>query len=99
MYAEHWWFDASAEAIQSGYRSYAVKLANEGVIRDMSYDGLIPGDLAVTKNGVHMLAYLGDDMWIQADPGQMKVATQDGRNEMNAWFKSKVTTHRWTVLK
>ena len=95
MYAEQWWFDASAGAIQSGYRDYAVKLTNEGVLRVMSYDGLLPGDLAVTKNGVHMLAYVGDNKWIQADPGQMKVACQDGRN---AWFKSKVTTHRWAVL-
>lgn len=64
----------------------------------MSYDTLVPGDLAVTNNGVHILAYIGDGQWIQADPSIGKVATLSGRNDDNTWFRVPVTTHRWQML-
>ena len=98
MWAEQWWFDATAKSIQSGYRDYAISLPNTGTIQTMSLEGLLPGDLAITKNGVHMLAYVGDGRWIQADPGVQKVVTLHGRNESNPWFDNEVTTHRWSVL-
>ena len=64
----------------------------------MDYANLSPGDLAVTDNGVHVMVYLGDGKWIQADPGIGAVATLDGRTADNGWFHVPVTTHRWRVL-
>jgi len=29
---------------------------------------ILPGDLAVTESGSHVLAYLGDETWIEAEP-------------------------------
>lgn len=92
---EQWWFDASAKALGEGYRDYTSAIGTTGTIRDMDYENLVPGDLAVTISGVHILAYVGDGRWIQADPGVGSVATLDGRIDDNDWFRAIVTTHRW----
>ncbi|MGB6220928.1 NlpC/P60 family protein [Haloferula sp.] len=95
---EQWWFDASAKALGEGYRDYTRPLGATGTIQEMDYDGLVPGDLAVTTSGVHILAYAGDGQWIQADPGIGAVATLDGRTADNGWFRTPVTTHRWQLF-
>jgi hypothetical protein len=97
-YVSHWWFDASARALGEGYRDYTLPLATTGTIREMDYADLIPGDLAVTTCGVHILAYAGDGLWIQADPGIGAVAILDGRADDNPWFHSQTSTHRWQIL-
>lgn len=97
-YIEQWWFDASAKALGEGYRSYTSPIGTSGTIQKMDYASLVPGDLAVTTSGVHILAYAGDGQWIQADPGIGAVATLDGRTDNNSWFGAPVTTHRWQLL-
>jgi len=97
-FVEQWWFDASARALGEGYRDYTRQIGTAGIIRDMNYESLVPGDLAVTASGVHVLAYAGDGRWIQADPGVGSVATLDGRTDDNSWFRTPVTTHRWKLL-
>ncbi len=97
-YIEQWWFDASAKALGDGYRSYTSPIGTSGTIQKMDYESLMPGDLAVTTCGVHILAYSGDGQWIQADPGIGAVATLDGRTHDNGWFVAPVTTHRWRLL-
>lgn len=98
MFLEQWWYDTSALALGQGYRGFTVSLRQGGKIKEMSYDELKPGDLAVTDSGVHTLVYLGDGQWIQADPGIGHVATLDGREDPNAWFKQPVSMHRWREL-
>ena len=95
---EQWWFDASAKALSEGYRRYTSPIGTSGTIRKMDYASLVPGDLAVTTGGVHLLAYAGDGRWIQADPGIGAVATLDGRTDDNSWFGAAVTMHRWQLL-
>jgi len=97
-YIEQWWFDASAKALSEGYRNYTSPIGTNGTIQEMDYASLVPGDLAVTTSGVHILAYAGDGHWIQADPGIGAVATLDGRTDDNGWFDTPVTTHRWQLL-
>lgn len=95
---EQWWFDASAKSLGEGYRGYTIPLGTGGTIRTMDYTHLHPGDLAVTTSGRHVLAYVGNGLWIQADPGIGHVATLDGRTADNGWFDTPVTTHRWAIL-
>lgn len=97
-YLEQWWFDASAKALAESYRDYTSPLGTTGIIKEMDYEGLVPGDLAVTVGGVHILAYVGDGLWIQADPGIGAVKSLAGRTEDNSWFDTPVTTHRWQLL-
>ncbi len=97
-YIEQWWFDASAKALGEGYRSYTSPIGTSGTIQQVDYTSLVPGDLAVTTSGVHILAYAGDGQWIQADPDIGAVVTLDGRTGDNGWFSTPVTTHRWQLL-
>lgn len=97
-YVEHWWFDASAKALGEGYRAYTRPIGTSGTIHEMDYRDLAPGDLAVTTGGVHVLAYMGEGRWIQADPGIGAVATLDGRADENSWFLKPVSTHQWRLL-
>lgn len=97
-YIGQWWFDASAKALGEGYRGYTSPIGTSGTIQKMDYESLLPGDMAVTTSGVHILAYAGDGQWIQADPGIGAVATLDGRTDDNGWFSAPVTTHRWQLL-
>jgi len=96
-YAEHWWYDASAKALGEGFRSFTVPVGTAGTIRDMNHETLMPGDLAVTSFGVHVLAYAGEGLWIQADPNIGSVAILHG-SANNGWFSAPVTVHRWSIL-
>jgi hypothetical protein len=97
-FLENWWFDASAKALGQGYRQYTVPLPNRGTVRAIDTTGMLPGDLAVTRDGVHVMVYLGDDQWIQADPGAGKVILENGRTSSIRWFDAPVFTCRWRVL-
>jgi hypothetical protein len=94
-YALQWWYDTSAQAMSEGYRDMTQPLGIEGTVRTIDNTQLLPGDLAVTKNGIHVMAYAGDDNWIQADPGIGCVKTLNGKTADNQWFEVPVTLHRW----
>lgn len=95
---EQWWFDASARALGDGYRDYTRPIGIKGTIREMNVEKLVEGDLAVTNDGLHILAYMGHGSWIQADPGIGAVITLNGTSDENIWFRTPVTTHRWQLL-
>ena len=96
---EQWWFDASARAMRDEYRNFTFPVGITGKISEMESGKINPGDLAVTQSGMHVLAYLGEDVWIQADPGIGAVAILNGKTDENSWFESKVSIHRWSVFK
>ena len=95
---EQWWYDASAEALGQGYRNYTRSLGLKGRLREMDVTSLSPGDLAVTTNGRHVLAYVGQGRWIQADISLGKVVELDAKADENPWLTTPVTLHRWQIL-
>ena len=85
--------------MQEGYRGRTVSVGLPvEAITEIDHSQLEPGDMAVTDNGVHMLAYLGDYRWIQADPGKMEVIIEDARNTQNHWLQAPVEIIRWKIL-
>jgi cell wall-associated NlpC family hydrolase len=94
----HWWHDASARALAQGYRDYTIPLQVEGTLKKLDTTSLLPGDLAVTFDGIHLIVYLGDNRWIQADPSTERVITLNAQTDSNLWFNIGVTLHRWTLL-
>ena len=92
-----WWNDLSARAIGARHRKSTVSVTSGEAIRSMDVAPLSPGDLAVTTDGVHLLAYLGDDRWIQADPLAGEVITV-GSDDDNSWLRKPVNIVRWRVL-
>jgi hypothetical protein len=91
-----WWRDASAQALLDGYLNLTAPLADAASINEI-HTPLQPGDLAVTTNGIHVLAYLEDQQWIEADPDPMSVLIVQTPSD-NVWFNTPVTLVRWKSL-
>lgn len=90
-----WWYDASAEALRDQYREYTIRGKQFASINEINYSQIQPGDLAVTTDGVHILAYLGQQTWIEADPNYGKVITVKVPDLKNPWFQMPVYLLRW----
>jgi hypothetical protein len=80
-----WWNDCSAEAMRDGFSGITRECFRAATIGDADPAQLRPGDLAVTADGVHVLAYLGDRTWIEADPAAHKVV-EVPLPTSNAWI-------------
>lgn len=98
MWAEQWWFDTSAKALGQNYRGFTRPIGMSGKLRDLDREHLLPGDLAVTADGRHVLVYLREGNWIQAEPMASKVIIGNSERDQNAWFTSVVTMHRWMAF-
>lgn len=93
-----WWHDATAKQMLLEYRGKTIRGSMHPSINAIPASELRPGDFAVTENGVHVLAYLGDDRWIEADPGPMKVLLVQVPEKMITWFHQPVVVVRWKSL-
>jgi len=89
-----WWHDASARELQNGYRGRTQKLITGNGINQLDLAKILPGDIAITTNGVHVLAYVGDQTWIEADPVLMRVV-MIRTPAKNPWFEMPVDVMRW----
>jgi len=92
-----WWNDASAQELLHGFGGRVQVVTQRTTINRVDYSLLQPGDFAVTSDGVHTLAYLGDRSWIEADPGEGRVIVVNVPSE-NPWFDHHVSILRWIVL-
>lgn len=92
-----WWHDCSARALRDGFRGLTIRLATTPSINSTALDTISPGDLAVTAGGIHVLAYLGGNTWIEADPKVMRVITVDVPSD-NIWFTTPVQLVRWSQM-
>lgn len=94
-----WWYDATAKEIGRGYSGRTRVLRENTTLNTADYRELHPGDLAVTMNGTHILAYLGEKTWINADPkGKFAVVQKTAPDPKDAWFSTPVKLVRWYRL-
>ena len=63
-----WWHDCSAKALGEEYRGRTWLLVSARSINEIDYATIMPGDIAVTEDGIHVLAFLRAKLWIEADP-------------------------------
>ena len=54
--------------------------------------------MAVTISGVHIMAFLGDSKWIEADPNLKKVVIVQVPEGNNPWFQESFNIVRWQEL-
>lgn len=94
-----WWHDTSADALGKEHDGLTQFLFDAPSLNEADYGRLRPGDLAVTKGGSHILAYLGGGRWTQAcpDTGIYKVIALRIPSD-NSWFRQPVKLMRWTIL-
>lgn len=92
-----WWNDLSASAIGASYRRSTVAVSSGEAIQTLDVTPVVPGDLAVTSDGVHLLVYIGEGRWIQADPLAGEVITVVAQDD-NSWLRRPVNVVRWSVF-
>lgn len=95
---ELWWYDAGADALRDEYRHFTLRLGNAQSINALDAAKLQPGDLAASRNGEHILAYIGNHTWVEADPFFQKVIEVTVPEQNNFWFNTPVYTLRWQQL-
>jgi hypothetical protein len=93
-----WWKDCTASTLGKGLPPLTSHIMDAPSINALQPDQILPGDLAVTANGVHVLAYLGDSTWIEADPDLNRVIQVKVPAPGNSWFESPVRIVRWRNL-
>jgi NlpC/P60 family len=91
---EVWWYDCGAGELARGYRGLTVLVGDAPSLAAIRLDALRPGDLAVTRSGDHVLAYLGQGRWIQADPRAGAVVEGDP----GEWRAAPVRVMRWKAF-
>ncbi len=89
-----WWHDSSAMALRDGYRGWTSELFRGETTAQVDTSKLKTGDLAVTADGIHIMAYLGNGRWIEADPAAHQVVEIAPPME-SEWFKAPMVFVRW----
>lgn len=81
-----WWRDTTAGEFENHAPVRGRRLAAVPRLAGDSPDFLRAGDLAIVGAGSHVLLYLGEHRWIQADPGARRVVIGDSRTDKNTWL-------------
>jgi hypothetical protein len=92
-----WWHDCTAADLGSG-RGDTTRLFTVKSVNSTDLSRLLPGDLAVTTSGAHVIAYLGDRSWIEADPTIGRVIIVKAPSQENPWFSTPMNIVRWNIL-
>ena len=92
-----WWYDASADALGREYQGRTVTQFDAASLIEVDYELLQPGDLAVVLSGKHILGYLGERRWIDADPKQKKTVLETVPSQ-TLWFTMPARIVRWRRL-
>ncbi len=92
-----WWRDCTADDLGRGGRGLTVPVLETSSLNQLDHSRVLPGDLAVTRSGIHILAYLGDRQWIEADPSKGRVIMLAAPAD-NLWFDGPMNIVRWRIL-
>lgn len=90
-----WWYDAGADALRDEYRNYTRRGTEYESINQIDSSQIKPGDMAVSVDGEHILAYQGNQTWIEADPEPLKVIKVTTPEPDNVWFNVPVYLLHW----
>ena len=93
-----WWHDCTAADFGND-RSLTSRCFTVPSINRLDHSRVLPGDLAVTTSGAHVMAYFGSDVWIEADPDAGRVITEQAASTENRWFFTPMNIVRWNILK
>ena len=93
-----WWHDCTARDLMDGYRGLTTRVLATSSLNALDHSRIAPGDMAVTASGLHILAYVGDQCWIEADPHVGHVVTVAAPAPSNEWFTGPMKIVRWRLL-
>jgi hypothetical protein len=93
-----WWHDCSASDLGDAQHDLTVSVLETPSLNALDHSRIVLGDLAVTKGGEHVMAYVGENCWIEADPLAHRVIYVTAPSKTNAWFHGPMRVVRWRVL-
>lgn len=93
-----WWYDTTANQLGEGYAGLTQAVLEAPSLNSLVDPRVQPGDLAVTGDGVHILAYCGDHEWIEADPIVERVLRVKAPSSDSVWFDVPMKIVRWRLL-
>lgn len=90
-----WWRDTNAIQLGKGANGLTLPLGDGSPLPMRAAQDVRLGDLAVTTSGSHVLAYLGEQRWIEADPDVKRVHIVDLTTSRLADQEVLLVTWRW----
>jgi len=90
-----WWRDTNAIQLGKGANGLTLPIRDGTPMAMRAAQDVRPGDLAVTTSGSHVLAYLGNQRWIEADPDVARVQIVDLNASRIADQEVLLVTWRW----
>lgn len=94
-----WWRDMSAKDMLDGKYGYTHRIGCADRLAGYNTSKLRRGDLAITRDGVHVMIYYGDGRWIEASPDDQRVVINPApANTKRGWFRVPVVFVRWWIL-
>jgi hypothetical protein len=81
------------------YRGLMRSVLTRPSLNELDHSRIREGDIMVTLNGVHTMAYIGDQIWIEADPVDKKVIKARVPEYRIVWFKVPSKIMRWSQMK
>jgi hypothetical protein len=82
--------------MSQSYRGETRPLGVKAPLWEFDESTLRPGDLAVRGDGGHVVVFLGNQQWIEADPTIGKVHIWKSTPGDGAWHET-MTLHRWVI--
>ena len=96
--ASLWWHDCSASDLGDAEHNLTIPVFETPSLNTLDHSRLAQGDLAVTKGGEHVMAYIGENCWIEADPLAHRVICVTAPSKTNSWFHGPMRVVRWRIL-
>ena len=93
-----WWHDTTARALGQQHGGETIHVLDTPSINTLDHTKVLAGDLAVTRDGMHIMAYTDGKVWIEADPGAGRVICVTAPSSDNIWFQSPMRIVRWRIL-
>jgi len=90
-----WWHDTNAIQLGKGANGLTLPIGDGSPMPMRAAQNVRPGDLAVTTSGSHVLAYLGNQRWIEADPDVAHVQIVDLNTSPIAGQEVLLVAWRW----
>ena len=98
MLWKFWWRDMSVRDIKDGKYKYTKVVGHVSKLTGYNSSKSQIGDMAIVGNK-HILIYLGDERWIEANPEKKKVIISElAEHSKYEWLNKPATFVRWWAL-
>ncbi|MBS1798045.1 MAG: C40 family peptidase [Acidobacteria bacterium] len=90
-----------SDEMESGCGGQLTGVLKADSLKSLDYSRIEEGDIAIIGNdeGLHAMAYIGNETWIHADPITEKVIEIDEPEENDDWVTFRVNVMRWNALR